>query len=132
MLKLEDLKPGLSLVGLEPVIVATLVAVVPIAVGAVQVIYKTSDGTFKDRLLNWADEPSISLATVDRPWSFDGDGAAFQLTCEAKRIDLAFLFDPMMAVHTSSVKRQVSSPTASDHRRVRVHAASSRDPTATN
>jgi hypothetical protein len=32
-----------------------------------------------------------------------GDGAAFQLTCEAKRIDLAFLFDPMMAVHTSNV-----------------------------
>jgi hypothetical protein len=104
MLKLEDLKPGLSLVGLEPVVVATLVAVVPIAVGAVQVIYKTSDGTFKDRLLNWADEPSISLATVDRPWSFDGDGAAFQLTCEAKRIDLAFLFDPMMAVHASNVE----------------------------
>ena len=51
-----------------------------------------------------ADEASISLATVERPWSFDGDGAAFQLTCEAKRIDLAFLFDPMMAVHTSNVE----------------------------
>ena len=37
-------------------------------------------------------------------FSFDGDGAAFQLTCEAKRIDLAFLFDPMMAVHTSNVE----------------------------
>ena len=36
--------------------------------------------------------------------SFDGDGAAFQLACEAKRIDLAFLFDPMMAVHTSNVE----------------------------
>ena len=33
-----------------------------------------------------------------------GDGAAFQLACEAKRIDLAFLFDPMMAVHTSNVE----------------------------
>ena len=29
---------------------------------------------------------------------------AFQLACEAKRIDLAFLFDPMMAVHTSNVE----------------------------
>src|SRR6185437_7875137 len=35
---------------------------------------------------------------------FEGDGAAFQLTAEAKRIDLAFLFDPMMAVHTSNVE----------------------------
>jgi hypothetical protein len=57
----------------------------------------------KERLLGRADEPSISVATAERPFSFDGDGAAFQLTCEAKRIDLAFLFDPMMAVHTSNV-----------------------------
>jgi hypothetical protein len=43
-------------------------------------------------------------ATAERPFAFDGDGAAFQLACEAKRIDLAFLFDPMMAVHTSNVE----------------------------
>ena len=45
-----------------------------------------------------------AIATAERPFSFDGDGAAFQLACEAKRIDLAFLFDPMMAVHTSNVE----------------------------
>ena len=104
MLKLEDLKPGLPLVGLEPSVVATVVAVVPIGEGAVQVIYKTPDGTMKERLLGRADEASISIATVERPWSFDGDGAAFKLAGEAKRIDLAFLFDPMMAVHTSNVE----------------------------
>lgn len=104
MLKLEDLKPGLPLVGLEPSEVATLAAVVPIAEGSVQVFYRTPDGTTKERLLGRADEENISVATVERPWSFDGDGAAFQLTCEAKRIDLAFLFDPMMAVHTSNVE----------------------------
>jgi len=103
MLPLADLKPGQSLDGLEPDAVATVVAVVPIAADAVRVIYTTPDGTLKDRLLNAADEPGIGLATTERPWSFDGDGAAFQLTCEAKRIDLAFLFDPMMAVHTSNV-----------------------------
>ena len=104
MLKLEDLKPGLPLVGLEPSVVATVAAVVPIGDGAVQVIYRTPDGTMKERLLGRADEASIGLATAERPWSFDGDGAAFQLACEAKRIDLAFLFDPMMAVHTSNVE----------------------------
>ena len=83
---------------------ATVAAVVPIGEGAVQVFYRTPDGTTKERLLGRADEESISVATVERPWSFDGDGAAFQLTCEAKRIDLAFLFDPMMAVHTSNVE----------------------------
>ncbi len=104
MLPLAELKPGQSLVGLEPNLVATVVAVVPIAAGTVQVIYKTPDGTLKDRLLNSADEAGIGLATTERPWAFDGDGAAFQLTCEARRIDLAFLFDPMMAVHTSNVE----------------------------
>src|SRR4051794_28589495 len=104
MLSLAELKPGQSLVGLESNAVATVVAVVPIAAGAVRVIYSTPDGALKDRLLNATDEPGIGLATSERPWSFDGDGAAFQLTCEARRIDLAFLFDPMMAVHTSNVE----------------------------
>jgi SNF2 family DNA or RNA helicase len=102
-MRLEDLTAGISLNGLEPSAVATIVAVVPIAEGALQLIYKTPDGTLKDRLLNRADEPNISIATTERPWSFEGDGEAFKLTVEAKRIDLAFLFDPMMAVHTSNV-----------------------------
>ncbi len=83
---------------------ATVAAVVPIGEGSVQVFYRTPDGTTKERLLGRGDEASLSLATVEPPWSFDGDGATFQLTCEAKRIDLAFLFDPMMAVHTSNVE----------------------------
>ncbi len=105
MVKLEELKPGLPLVGLEPSSVATVAAVVPIGEGSVQVFYRTSDGQTRERLLGRADEANLSVAVVERPWSFDGDGAAFQLTCEAKRIDLAFLFDPMMAVHTSNVDR---------------------------
>ena len=76
----------------------------PIAEGAVEIIYKTPDGTIRDRLLGRADEESINIATIERPWSFDGDGEAFKLAIEAKRIDLAFLFDPMMAVHTSNVE----------------------------
>src|SRR5262245_49594591 len=103
-MQLPQLKPGLALVGLEPNLVATVVAVVPIAEGSVQVIYRLPDGKIKERLLNAADEASVSIATSERPWAFDGDGAAFQLACEAKRIDLAFLFDPMMAVHTSNVE----------------------------
>src|SRR3954464_934910 len=104
MIKLEDLKSGLALVGLEPSVVATVAAVVPIGEGSVQVFYRTPDGTTKERLLGRGDEGSLGVATVERPWSFDGDGAAFQLTCEAKRIDLAFLCDPMMAVPTSNVE----------------------------
>ena len=100
---LAELKSGLALVGLEPEFICTVVAVVPITEGAVQVVYRLPDGTMKERLLGTADEATISQATTERPWAFDGDAAAFQLACEAKRIDLAFLFDPMMAIHTSNV-----------------------------
>lgn len=103
-MRLEDIRSGSSLNGLEPAAVATVVAVLPIADGAVQIIYKTPDGTLKDRLLGRADEPTISLAIQERPWAFDGNGEDFKLAVEAKRIDLAFLFDPMMAVHTSNVE----------------------------
>ncbi|MDA1029755.1 MAG: hypothetical protein O3B41_11985, partial [Bacteroidetes bacterium] len=103
MTTLDTLTPGLALTGLDPTGIGTVVAVVPIADDAVQVIYRTSDGGVKERLLNRADEATLSIATVERPWSFGGDGEAFKLTVEAKRIDLAFLFDPMMAVHTSNV-----------------------------
>ncbi len=103
-MKLEDIRPGLPLVGLEPSSVATVAAVNPVGLESVTVYYRTHDGGLKERLLGRADEANISIATVERPWSFDGDGEAFKLAVEAKRIDLAFLFDPMMAVHTSNVE----------------------------
>jgi SNF2 family DNA or RNA helicase len=102
-MKLEDIKTGLSLAGIEPTQIVSVIATVPRGDGALQLIYRTPDGVMKERLLLTADEPTISIAAVERPFSFDGDAAAFQLACEAKRIDFAFLFDPMMAVHTSNV-----------------------------
>jgi SNF2 family DNA or RNA helicase len=103
-MKLEELALGQSLSGIEPTDVVSVVALVPLAEGSVQLIYRTPDGAMKERLLGRADEASIAIASAERPFSFDGDGGAFQLACEAKRIDLAFLFDPMMAVHSSNVE----------------------------
>lgn len=100
---LEDLAAGDAVVGLEPSSVVTVVAVVAIGDGALQVLYKTPEGVIKERLVGRADQGAIEIATVERPWAFDGDGEDFKLAVEAKRIDLAFLFDPMMAVHTSNV-----------------------------
>ena len=104
MIRLEDIASGLALVGLDPTAVCSVVAVVPIAEGTIQIVYKTPDGQLRDRLLSRADESQLSIATTEHPWSFDGDGESFMLAVEAKRIDLAFLFDPMMAVHTSNVE----------------------------
>ncbi len=103
-MKLNEISSGLSLAGVEPTQIVQVVAAVQLGAEAVQLIYRTPEGTIKERFLSAADEPSISIATFERPFSFDGNGADFQLACEAKRIDLAFLFDPMMAVHTSNVE----------------------------
>jgi SNF2 family DNA or RNA helicase len=103
-MKLKDISAGQSLAGVEPTQIVAVVATVPHGDNALQIIYRLPDGTIKERLLGLADESSIGPATAERPFSFDGDGAAFQLTCEAKRFDLAFLFDPMMAVHSSNVE----------------------------
>src|SRR5207302_7468356 len=103
-MRLKEITAGLSLSGVEPTQIVSVVATVSLGDGALQLIYRTPDGAMKERLLASADETAISVATTERPFSFDGNGASFQLACEAKRIDLAFLFDPMMAVHTSNVE----------------------------
>ena len=38
-----------------------------------------------------------------RAWSMDADGNLFRLVSEAKRISLAYLFDPFLAVQTSNL-----------------------------
>jgi len=103
MIRLEDIQPGLALEGLEPSRVVTVVAVVPMSPDSIQVIYRPPGGGVKECNLTRLHEASLTPASVERPWSFEGDGEAFKLAVEAKRIDLAFLFDPMMAVHTSNV-----------------------------
>ncbi|MEZ4525351.1 MAG: DEAD/DEAH box helicase [Desulfobacterales bacterium] len=51
-----------------------------------------------------ADEEHLHPVTAGRPWSFDGNGADFKIAAEAHRIRLAHLFDPLMAVRTSTVE----------------------------
>lgn len=66
--------------------------------------YRTSDGAVAERLLFRDDEPTLAIVEEGRPWAFDGDGEAFKLVSEAKRISLAYLFDPYVAVSTSLVE----------------------------
>jgi SNF2 family DNA or RNA helicase len=102
-MKLSEITAGASLTGLEPDLICKVIAATAFADNAVQVVFRLPDGTIKERLLSPQDAANLAPATTQRPWSFDGPAEDFQLACEAKRIDLAFLFDPMMAVHTSNV-----------------------------
>uniref|UniRef100_E6QQ23 ATP-dependent RNA helicase n=1 Tax=mine drainage metagenome TaxID=410659 RepID=E6QQ23_9ZZZZ len=104
MLKLEDIKKNAAISGIAPGHVVRVVTTEPIGDNALTIYYKTSDGALHERMLFRADELSLSLAEAGRPWAFDASGEDFKLAVEAWRINLAHLFDPMMAVHTSNVE----------------------------
>ncbi|CAK0742813.1 hypothetical protein CCP3SC1_1350007 [Gammaproteobacteria bacterium] len=104
MLKLENIKKNAAISGIEPNQVVRIVTTEPVGDNALTVYYKTPDGKLLERMLFRANEVNLSLAEAGRPWAFDAPGEEFKLAVEAYRINLAHLFDPMMAVHTSNVE----------------------------
>ena len=104
MLKLEEIKKDSAVSGIDAAHPVRIVATEAVGDRALTVYYKTPDGRLLERMLFRTDEPSLSLAEAGRPWAFDAPGADFKLAAEAYRINLAYLFDPMMAVHTSNVE----------------------------
>jgi SNF2 family DNA or RNA helicase len=104
MLKLEDIKKNAAISGIEPGHVVRVVTTEPVGDNALTVYFKTPDGKLLERMLFRTDEANLSLAEAGRPWAFDAPGEEFKLAAEAYRINLAHLFDPMMAVHTSNVE----------------------------
>jgi len=103
-MKLEELKANTAVRGLLPDLVVTVVGVEWFGLEALELTYKTPAGKVNNRLLYRQDEARLEIVEAGRPWSFDGDGALFRLVSEARRIRLAHLFDPVLAVHTSIVE----------------------------
>ena len=103
MTRLEDITRGCSIRGILPEGLATVLDVKWLGTVAIEVTFKDSAGRLGNELLYRDREPTLEVAEAGRPWSFDGDGALFRLLAEANRIRLAYLFDPLLAVHTSLV-----------------------------
>jgi superfamily II DNA or RNA helicase len=103
MAKLEELTRGASVRGVLPDGLVSVVDTKWIGTVAVELTYKDSTGRLGSELLYRDREPTLDIAQKGKPWSFDGDGALFRLVSEAHRIRLAYLFDPLLAVHTSLV-----------------------------
>src|SRR5271157_911311 len=103
MAKLEDLKRGATVKGILPDCLVTVVDVKWYGSAAVELTYKDPAGKPSVVLLYRDREPALEIGETGRPWSFDGDGKMFRLVSEAQRINLAHLFDPLLAIHTSMV-----------------------------
>jgi superfamily II DNA or RNA helicase len=101
---LEDLKPQVSVRGIIPDSLVTVVTVQWYGTDALELTYKDASGRVANEVLYRSDEARLDIIEAGRPWSFDGDGALFRLVAEAHRIRLAHLFDPVLAVHTSLVE----------------------------
>lgn len=103
MAKLEDLTRGAAVKGILPDCLVTVVDVKWYGSAAIELTYKDPAGKPSVVLLYRDREPTLEVVEAGRPWSFDGDGKLFRLVSEAHRIDLAHLFDPLLAIHTSMV-----------------------------
>ena len=103
MLKLEDIKKDAQIRGLEGNKIVRIVHAEAIGTESVNVFFVDQEGKPGTQSLYRFDESRLELAQAGRAWSFDAPGPEFKLGLEAYRINLAHLFDPMMAVHTSNV-----------------------------
>ena len=103
MARLEDLTKGAAVRGVLPDRLVTVVDVKWHGSAVVELTYKDASGQLGSELLYRDRELELEIVTVGLPWSFDGDGSLFRVVSEARRIRLAYLFDPLLAVHSSLV-----------------------------
>lgn len=101
-MRLEDIVEGCRIKGIAGSDAVTIVATRQRG-DCLEVTYKTSQGITDATLLYRDDESDLELE-VHTPWTFDTDGNTLRLVLEAYRINLAHIFDPYLAVHTSSVE----------------------------
>jgi superfamily II DNA or RNA helicase len=100
--KLTDIAAGALLDGVLPGRSVAVVAVEPFG-PAINLTYRTLEGATGTALLYPKDEDRVTLAAAGGK-QFDGDPAQYRLALEARRIKMAGLFDPMLAVNTSDVR----------------------------
>lgn len=103
VMQLEQLEPGVRLGGLMPGVDVIVIAAQWHGTDAVELTYKTTNGALGQQLVYRRDAVSLSVSQAAlRP--FDAAASDFKLVAEAQRINLAGLFDPMLAVATSDVQ----------------------------
>ena len=99
--QLEDLTPGSVVVGLRADGPVTVVAASWHGSSCVTLTYRTAIGEVAEQLVFRDDEATFAVEAASEPFAFDGDPERFRLASEARRIRLAYLFDPRLAVHLS-------------------------------
>src|SRR5687768_10054423 len=104
-MRLEEILPGSRVRGfVTGGVPVEIIASSPIGTRAVSVTYRTAEGTLDEVMVHRDQEHLYTVERQSSSWDFSGDAALFRLTAEARRIRLAHLFDPMLAVNLSAVR----------------------------
>ena len=103
MARLEDITRGSSIRGISPEGLVTIVDVKWLGTVAIEVTYKDSAGRLGNELLYRDREPTLEIAEAAGRGASTATARCSGLLSEANRIRLAYLFDPLLAVHTSLV-----------------------------
>lgn len=104
MAQLEQITVGSTVTGLASKGAVNVVAVKWYGTSVLEVTFKDSAGNLGNQLVYREDENFIEVLDNELPWSFDADSDLLRLASEAYRINLAYIFDPYLAVHTSSIE----------------------------
>ena len=104
MVRLEDITVGANVTGVAGSTLITIIAVKWHGNAALEITYKDAYGQLSNQLLYREDEEHLSVNDRNTPWSFDADANLLRLVSEAYRINLAHIFDPYLAVYTSSIE----------------------------
>lgn len=100
---LEQLAAGQRIEGVIPGEPVELISVTMHGPDSAQIVFRKPDGSLSEQLLERARADGLNLVdALARP--FDADPTEFKLVAEARRIQLAGLFDPMLAVTTSDIQ----------------------------
>lgn len=104
MARLEEITVGSIVTGIASKEPVTVVAVKWYGTAVLEVTFKDTKGHLASQLIYRENEVDIDVLNNNLPWSFDADGNLLRLASEAYRINLAHIFDPYLAVHTSAIE----------------------------
>ena len=104
MARLEEITVGVSVTGIAGSAPVSIVAVKWHGTNAITATFRAANGHVAEQIIFREDESHIEVADGSLPWSFDADADLLRLASEAYRINLAHIFDPYLAVHTSAIE----------------------------
>jgi superfamily II DNA or RNA helicase len=103
-MKLENITKGAYLSGVMPNQTVEVIDAVWHGSDVIEITFKDALGNPNNEILYRDNEANLEIIQASAPWSFNASSNLFKLVSEAYRIKLAYIFDPMMAVHTSMIE----------------------------